>query len=356
MNLLDRYIVMTVLKGVALVITVLVAVATVMEFVGQLNDIGTAQYRFEDALTYIALRVPRTIFKLLPAAALLGALLSLGNLAVHRELIVMRSSGVSRFRLMGSVGVAGGVLMVIMALLGESLAPSLGAYARDLRAQALADSVDLDSGQSTWLKDGDRIVNLRRQANGLGFGGVSMYELEGDGTLRQVARADSAAIDATDSWVLGNYSETVFGGENGIRARKEREFVQDYGLSLELLGLSVVRHDLLDTPGLKRYISYLQQNDLDAGPYLIAYWARMADIVSALLMTVLALPFVSGGLRSAGTGARLLVGLLIGLGYYVTAQTVANSGQVFDLDPRVVAWLPSAVLLAITMFALLRMR
>ena len=117
-----------------------------------------------------------------------------------------------------------------------------------------------------------------------------------------------------------------------------------------------MRHDLLDRAGLTRYIDYLQENNLDATQHLIAYWARMADIVSVLLMSMLALPFVFGGLRSAGTGARLLVGLLVGLGYYVTAQAFANSGQVFDLDPRVVAWLPSVVLLLITTGAFLRIR
>jgi len=354
-NLLDRYIAVSVLKSVALVVVVLVAVATFIELVGQLDDVGTVRYRLEDALSYVALRMPRTVFMLLPAAALLGALLSLGNLAVHRELIVMRASGVSRLRLLGSVGVAGVVLSVSMALLGDSLAPSLAAYARALRAQALEDNVDLAGGQSTWLKDGDRIVSLHREADGFGFGGVYLFELEADRALKQVARADSAAIDETNRWVLANYAETAFDSD-GISARVERESVQSYGLSVELLDLSVVRHDLLDTQGLKRYISYLQANELDAAPYLIAYWARMADIVSALLMTILALPFVFGGLRSAGTGARLLVGLLIGLGYYVTAQTIANSGQVFDLDPRIVAWLPSVVLLAITAVALARTR
>ena len=38
----------------------------------------------------------------------------------------MRASGISRLRMMGSVGIAGVILLVLMVLLGESLAPSLG--------------------------------------------------------------------------------------------------------------------------------------------------------------------------------------------------------------------------------------
>ncbi len=356
MTLLDRYIAAAVLRGVAMVVFVLIAVGTFIEFMGQLSDVGTAQYELSDAVTYVALRVPRMVFQLMPAAALIGALFSLGNLAVHRELVVMRSSGVSRLRLMGSVALAGSVLMLLMAMLGESIAPSLSAYARDLRTQALVDADELADGSSTWLKNGERIVNLRREANELGFGGVYLFELGEDRRLKQIAHADTTDIDPANRWILGNYAETVFEDGEGIRAGVNREAIKDYGLSMELLESSVVRHDLLDTEGLTQYISYLERNDLDATPYLIAYWARMADIVSVLLMTTLALPFVFGGLRSAGTGARLLVGLLIGLGYYVTAQAFANSGQVFDLDPRVVAWLPSAVLVLITGLAFVRTR
>jgi Na+-transporting methylmalonyl-CoA/oxaloacetate decarboxylase gamma subunit len=44
MTLLRTYIVLAVLRGVATVMAVLVAVACVMEFIGQLNDVGTGAY------------------------------------------------------------------------------------------------------------------------------------------------------------------------------------------------------------------------------------------------------------------------------------------------------------------------
>ena len=355
MNVLDRYITAAILKSVAVVVLVLLAVVTFVEFVGQVDDVGTAQYEMQHALAYVALRIPRMIFQMLPAAALLGALLSLGNLAVHSELVVMRASGVSRIRMMGSVGIAGLVLLLVMALLGESLAPSLGAYARQVRSQALLDSVDIANAQSAWMKDGDRIFNFRRADDGINFGGVYLFELDAEGSLDRVASADSAEIDPQQRWILANYVATDFSADD-ISSTAERRSIQNYELSLELLGLSEVREDLLDTQGLKRYIEYLDQNDLDSDRYVTAYWARISDSVSVLLMTLLALPFVSGALRTSGIGGRLVVGLVIGLGYYIVAQTFVNSGEVFDLDPLVVAWLPSAILLVITSVALLRIR
>jgi lipopolysaccharide export system permease protein len=355
MNLLDRYIVVSVLKGVSIVLFVLLSIVTFVEFVGQLDDIGTSRYQLEDALIYVAFRIPRLIFSMLPAAALLGALLSLGNMAVHRELVVMRVSGVSRLRLLGAVAIAGLVLSTIMAMLGNSFAPSLDAYGRQLRAQAMLESGSLANARAIWLKEGTSIFSFRRESGQLGFGSIYLFEFDPEGDLTQIARADSAEIDNNNRWLLANYAETSFAPEE-VSAAVEEFSVKDFQLMPDLLSLSEIRQDLLSTDSLKRYIAYLEANGLDARRYHTAYWARMADVVSALLMTILALPFVFGTLRSAGASARLLVGLVIGLTYYVTTRVLANGVEVFAFDPFIVAWVPSAVLLLITGIALTRIR
>jgi lipopolysaccharide export system permease protein len=355
MTLLRNYLIKAVLNGVALVLAVFVAIASGIDLVSQLSNLGTGDYTLRTALLYVLLGVPRLAFSVLPASALIGSLLALGNLAVHRELVVMRASGVSSWQLLVSVGLAGFGLAVFMVLVGESVAPSLDVFASEMRTRALNRNVGETANQTTWLKDGDRIVGLRRQAGDLGYGrGVLLFELGPDQALRAVARADSAVLDG-DRWALTNYSATEF-LDNGVTARTERQSTDTEGLNPDLLALSSVREDFLDTPSLRRYIRYLEQNDLDARRYLVAYWTRMSDVVSVVLMTILALPFVFGGLRSAGTGARLLVGLLVGLSYYVIGEVLASGGEVYNLPPLAVAWAPSAVLLVITAVALARAR
>lgn len=356
MTLLRTYLAFAVLRGVGTVLAVLIVVTSGVEFVQQLNDVGTGDYGLQAAVTFVGLRVPRTIFVTLPIAALIGALLSLGNLAVHRELVVMRASGVSSWQMLSAVGLAGFVLAVLMVLLGESLAPSLGAYASELRTRAMHEELAVGNGQATWLREGDRIVSLRRAAGALGYGGgVLLFTLGPEQSLVEVARADSAELDADNRWVLSNYAKTSF-GEGGGAVRSESESTEAYGLNPELLELSVVREDLLDTPSLVRYIDYLEANGLDAHRYLVAYWARVASVVSVIVMTVLALPFVFGSLRSAGAGARLVVGLIIGLTYYVAGEVLTSGGEVYGLDPRVIAWAPTAVLIVVTAVAFSRIR
>jgi len=52
----------------------------------------------------------------------------------------------------------------------------------------------------------------------------------------------------------------------------------------------------------------------------------------------------------------LLVGLIVGLSYYAIGQVLASGGEVYGLQPLVVAWAPSSVLLLITIVAVARAR
>jgi lipopolysaccharide export system permease protein len=71
---------------------------------------------------------------------------------------------------------------------------------------------------------------------------------------------------------------------------------------------------------------------------------------------LLAIPFVLGSLRSAGTGARMLMGLLLGMAFFVLQRLIESGTIVFDLNPIVLAWLPTALLAMVTVTLLTRAR
>ena len=123
-----------------------------------------------------------------------------------------------------------------------------------------------------------------------------------------------------------------------------------------MLGITLVKPVSLSARGLMSYISYLKRNGLDSQRYETELWSRVARTTTVILMPILALSFVFGSLRSAGSGGRLMIGVLIGLAYFLASEMTASSGQVFNLNPAVVTWLPSIALLAVTAFALSRVR
>jgi len=73
-------------------------------------------------------------------------------------------------------------------------------------------------------------------------------------------------------------------------------------------------------------------------------------------MPILSLAFVFGSLRTGGAGSRLMIGVGIGLAYYLVNEMLANSGQVFNLNPAITTSLPTLALMLVTVIALARVR
>jgi lipopolysaccharide export system permease protein len=78
--------------------------------------------------------------------------------------------------------------------------------------------------------------------------------------------------------------------------------------------------------------------------------------VAIAFTVLLAIPFVLGSLRSAGTGARMVMGLILGIGFFLLQRLIESGTIVFNLNPIVLAWLPTALLALVTVTLLARTR
>ena len=353
MRILNRYIFNAIASSTGLVILVLLSLGAFIEFVSQLDDLGEGNYDMFKAIQYVALKMPRLAAGLLPVSVLLGSLLGLGALATTSELIVIRAAGVSVGRLAKSVGAAGIVIAIIGGVVGEFMAPQMDLYARQLRAVAKSGDADI-AGSSAWLRDGNVIFNVRPSIDGIDYGGVYVFRI-GEGIfLSGIGRGDSVQSDDDGEWELSNFRESQF-IPAGISIGTEMEQERISKLT-DLLAITAVRESSLTGQELWAYVGHLKANGLDAAEYEIAFWGRVATLVGIAVMCVLALPFVFGSLRSTGAGARMIIGVLIGLGYFFLNRTLADSVAVFDLSPILLAWLPTLLLIVVTGIGLVRLR
>jgi lipopolysaccharide export system permease protein len=359
MTLLDRYLARQILWFTLLVMAVFVCLAALFVFIEQQGDVGTGSFGMLDAVFVTLLRVPQQGFQLLPIGALIGALVGLGNLARGSELIVVRAAGVSVIRVALAAGGAGLLLFTGGALIGEVLAPPLEAYADQVKTFAKFDRVSFAGRAGIWVKDGDRIVSIAQQAADNSFGGVYVYVVadgpDGRQRLAALAHADSAALIGGQKWQLTNYADSLYGDE-GVATRHLPRFDVESAVTPEFLGIAVVNADALPIRGLYRYVQHLKANGLETRTWEVALWSRIARSASTVLMCMLAVPFVFGPLRSAGAGSRTVIGIVIGVVYFLINRMLESSGDVYGLDPLVVAWAPAALLAFATAVAIVRAR
>ena len=98
------------------------------------------------------------------------------------------------------------------------------------------------------------------------------------------------------------------------------------------------------------------KNTLDASRVLFAFWSRIARTVAIAFAVLLAIPFVLGSLRSSGAGTRTMMGLMLGISFFLLQRLIESGTIVFDLNPLVLAWIPTATMGIVTLLLLARAR
>jgi lipopolysaccharide export system permease protein len=355
MNTLDRYLYRTVLVYTAMALAVLMTLGALFLFIGQQSDIGVGNYSAGEAFLFTFLNLPEQAFEVLPIAAMIGALMGLGHLASGSELVVTRASGVSVWRIAWPVGLAGLTLAVIMYGLGEYVAPPMAQFAKREKTTSKLADISFAGSSSAWVKDGNLILRVQTGEVDQAFGGVSLFELDGANKLRSVKHAERISVADPGHWRLHNVSTTRF-SDDKIESEVVPEITMTSSVNPDFLGLAATDPDLLTLRGLASYIDHLKRNNLGTVVYEIGFWSRIARTFAVIVVTLLALPFVFGPLRTTGAGARTVIGVLLGVVFFLITGMVEKGGQLFGVNPVLVGWLPTAVIGICTLVAISRTR
>jgi lipopolysaccharide export system permease protein len=286
--------------------------------------------------------------------ALMGAMLALGNLARNGELVVMRASGMSVFRLASWTAVAGLLLAALTWVIGDYIAPPASQFATQYKLLAKTNEY-AQQGGNLWAKDGNTFVFIQKQDGQGSLGGVYVLRFDEQRRLLSLGKANSAEVGKDQRWLLKDYVESSF-ADARVATQTVKQLQLKTSLLGEYLGAASTDPDSLTGKVLLRYIAYLEQNHLVSVEYRTAFWSRVARTVALIVIVVLAVPFSFGAMRSTGTGTRMVIGILVGAVFFLLAKLLANAGVVYGIDPLVVAWGPTAIMAMVTVIAVAKVR
>lgn len=354
MNRLDRYLIANVLGLTAVTALGLTAIQTFVTFVAEAGDIGGGYGPWQLAL-YTLMLVPSGLLTMLPMIALLGTLLGLGALASQAELVAMRAVGVSVLRFGRATLMAGLVLAVLSFVLGDWLAPAGQHAAHVLRDTAKHGTRPESAAGPVWLREGRNVIQIRSLLDEDHVADVVAYTLNDDLSLATISQIDEGRY-VGGQWRLQGVSRTTFANGGTVAESIERLDWTASELPPDVLRLFVLEAKSLSIGGLIRLIDYMEANGLDAGSYRLSMWRKLVAPFSVVIMMLLAVPFVLGPLRDTGAGQRLLVGVLVGLGYWIVNEMVANTGQLFQWPPLLSASLTTLLVALTAVWRLARFR
>jgi lipopolysaccharide export system permease protein len=354
MGVLGNYLGREVVKGVLVAVLALLTLLNFFTFTDEMGDLGKGDYGLKAIFGYLLLTSPRNFCELMPSGALLGALVTLGALANHRELVAMQASGMSRKSIIGAVLWAGLLLTGFAVLVGEYVAPEAERTAQSLKSTAMKKQVASRTKYGFWLRDGDVYTNIRQIKDQSRLGDISIFAADDAGHLLSATHVRKAEYDG-QKWRLFDIRTSRFTG-NGIATEQKSEDAWASVLAPDLLNAFVVRPENLSVFELAKYRAFLKGNGQKSPGVDQAFWSRLVAPFGTLVMLLVSVPLLFQARRDISIGHRVVLGTVLGLGFYLFNETFQHLGLVYELNPIFSAAFPVIFVLTLTLLAMWRMR
>jgi lipopolysaccharide export system permease protein len=334
-----------------MVMLVLLALYFFTTLMSEMGMVGKGNYRTINAVIYSVMLLPRQAYELFPLVALVGSILGIGALASSNELTVLRAAGVSINRLTLIVMKTGLLIILLMIVMGETLAPYLEKQAQQQRLSQLALSVSLNSSAGLWARDGNDFININSLVPGGHARNIKRYRFDGI----ELVGVDSARSGYYENnvWVVGPVVKTQF-YKNRVTTQRVKEERWTSTLTPDIVGVAAVIPENLALWELFDFIDYMQENSLASERYETAMWMRLFSPLATGGMILLAMPFVFGPLRTVTIGQRVMVGSLVGILFYLMTGVFSRLGVLFDIEPVISAGAPILLVYSLWLYLMRR--
>lgn len=355
MNVLTGYIVREILKGSSIALLLLLTLFNLFTFSDELGDLGKGAYGLKEVFYYLALTSPRVFYELMPASALLGSLFILGAMGNNYELIAMRAAGLSVLGIIKAVLLAGAVLVLISMLVGELVAPAAEQKAQVIKATAQNAQIFLNEKYGLWLREGKKFINVRQIQDNGELADISIYELNDRQHLHQALHANRAIFLGKQQWQLKQIRQSTISTEQ-MQASTREDQVWMSSIAPDLLKIVVVNPNNLSLYDLALYINFLKDNHQKSHKFEMAFWGRVVNPLIIFVMLLVSAPFVIGIKRGVSAGGRMLLGVVIGMGFNIIDTIAGHIGLIYDLNAPLMAFLPSLTVLTLALVAIKRLQ
>jgi lipopolysaccharide export system permease protein len=351
MKTLDRHIAISFLRSFLAILTILVALFSLLELMSQLDDAGKGNYQVKDVILFIGLTLPRRMLELMPISTLLGSVVALGLLADHNELLAMQAGGVSVRRICWSVFATGTVLILLTGLLAEIVVPPLDQLARKKRALAISGTGFTLTKQGFWARRNSTYIHVGKTHSGGVATDLDIFETDGKGRLEIFTHAREANIQNNNQWVLRAVTRKTF-TDRGITTTHMASLTLDSFLSSDQVEVLEIPADSLSSTDLYRYAGAMRESGQNADRYALALWRKLGIPLTTGAMVLLSLPFVFGSTRSVAAGKRIMMGSFVGIVFYFGDQVIVNIGLLLRLSPIIIAMTPVILISGIALWKL----
>lgn len=349
MKLIPRYIRTSVIQSVLLCFLTLAGVQCFINLINVSGDIGKGHLSLAMAVLYVLMKLPADLYQMFPMVGFVGCLIGLGRLSSSSELIVVRAAGVSIGRIAMCVVTAAAILIAFITLMGELVAPQLSEAAEHIRSGNSVDSVT--SLHDVWLHENHSYLYIGKVLSSHKVETVNRFDIDSNHHLKLYVSGEYA-VKVNGKWSIRNAS--VF--RLGEQASVEQYDQLPLNMTIQPTMLVPKKIDLRDESiaYLWGKFHYLKKVGLDPGQITFTLWQHIVQPFTTIVMICLGVPFTLGSLRDSSGGTRLVIGVLVGFGFYMLNEFVGPMALIYQVPAVLAATLPSVLFLSCYLLMLRR--
>ena len=348
-RILDGYVVREFLNTFILVLASFVMLMLVFTFFELVGDILRNHIPLTTVGDYLFNLSPSMLYTITPLAVLIAVLVTFGVLNRNSEIIAMKATGISLYRLVIPIVSIAATLAVGLFLFDEFYLPQA-----NRRQEALRSTIKGRPPQ-TFLHPEEKWIFGQPRAGEPGrifyyqffdpdaneFANLSIFEFD-PATFALSRRIFAARVywdTRRSAWRFVNGWERDIEGNNTryseFTGTSFAEIHEDPGYFKK----ENLQSQEMNFGQLNSYIKDLRQSGFDTMRLRVALWHKLAYPLIAIVMAVLAIPFaLSMGRRGSLTG--IAVAIAVALAYWVVDGLFGAMGNVNYLPAALAAWSP----------------
>jgi lipopolysaccharide export system permease protein len=322
------------------------ALLLLIEIFDRLDEFIERQVLWQDAVWYLALKLPEMLYQMVPAACLLASVFTFSTLSKYQEITAIRAAGLSPLRLARPLFLCGGVACLGLLVAQEYLLPYTNqAYNLIWRTRISHQKIDMRLGLfqqgQIWYRSPQRLWSVKLSAPlEQRLLGVTIYELDAAGVIRQRYDAAEARWDAQEGWTLLQGTHRTFDASGMFAGLPEVFAERRLPFPEQLLEISTVRKQP-ENMSLREILASARQarsEGLHDPLYLVEFHGRVAFAAVCIIMAGFGVPLALRSNRSGGAVRAVGLTLLGGFSYWIVHSIAMAFGHNGQLPPLVAAW------------------
>ena len=316
------------------------------------QDILRKHVPLMDVMKLMSYSLPFIIAQSAPFGTLVGFLMCIGRLMTDNEILILRATGTSFFRLSLPVIILGIIISIASFFVNDYLLPLGTIQYNKLYKQIIFSNPNVEM-ESNSIKRTSNSILVIGEVNDRNVSDLLLFDTDNDGNQRLIIASETELLDPSDSTVMmqlrmRNPSVVQFDNEN----KDTYEYVLSDYTTMNIFASQFIQTNSSGTNpremtsyDLKKYIEKLKSKKNTSkrtlNTYNLEYHKKFSLPCGSIFFALLAFPLAILFGKHNGQTIGLIIGILISVLYW----SLMTLGQIFGLrngmNGFISMWLPN---------------